>query len=142
MTVVHFAKVSTLYPQVVISSLANRLEKPPFRHSYTSFGVWPRYHYMPLQRFTMGRMPDLDKVVRGTIAMLRNPGVVRHTTAPLAPCEPRLVTTPISHSSIQGTLPTTSQVITYRTHGGTYCPGVSTLKTRSLADSSMPNHEP
>jgi hypothetical protein len=90
----------------------------------------------------MGRMPGLAKVVRGTIAMLRNPGVLRRTTAPLAPCEPRRVTTPISHSSNQGTLPTTSQVVTYRTHGGTCCPGVSILKIWSLADSSMPNHEP
>jgi hypothetical protein len=32
-TVVHFAKVSALYPRVVISSLAKRLEKPPFSHS-------------------------------------------------------------------------------------------------------------
>jgi hypothetical protein len=31
---------------------------------------------MPLQRFTMGRMPGLAKVVRSTIAMLRFPGVV------------------------------------------------------------------
>jgi hypothetical protein len=76
MTVVQFAKVSTLYPRVVISSLAKQLEKPQFFHSYTSFGVWPRDHYMPLQRFTMGRMPGLSKVVRGTIAMLRFPGVV------------------------------------------------------------------
>jgi hypothetical protein len=51
------------YPQVVISSLAKRLEKPPFYHSYTSFGVWPKDHYMPLERFTMGRMPGLAKVV-------------------------------------------------------------------------------
>jgi hypothetical protein len=35
-------KGSTLYPRVVI----------PFCHSYTSFGVWPRDHYMPLQRAT------------------------------------------------------------------------------------------
>jgi hypothetical protein len=63
MTVVQFAKVSTLYPRVVISSLAMRLEKPPFCHSYTSSGAWPRDHYMPLQRFTMGRMPGLAKVV-------------------------------------------------------------------------------
>jgi hypothetical protein len=63
MIVVHFAKVSTLYPQVVISSLAKRLEKPSFYHSYTSFGAWPRDHYMPLQRFTMGHMPGLAKVV-------------------------------------------------------------------------------
>jgi hypothetical protein len=35
-------KGSTLYPWVVI----------PFCHSYTSFGVWPRDHYMSLQRAT------------------------------------------------------------------------------------------
>jgi hypothetical protein len=137
-TVVHFAKVSALYPRVVISSLAKRLEKPPLCHSYTSFGVWPRDHSMPLQRFTMGRMPGLAKVVRGSIAMLRFPEVVCNTTTPLAPCEPRRVTTPISHSSEQGTLPTTSliskQAIPYRTRGGTYCLGVSTPKTRSFAD--------
>jgi hypothetical protein len=62
MTVVHFGKVSVLYPRVVISSLANRLEKTPFCHSYTSFFAWPRYHYMSLQRFTVGRMPGLAKV--------------------------------------------------------------------------------
>jgi hypothetical protein len=122
MIVVHFVKVSTLYPWVVISSLAKQLEQPPFCHSYTLFGVWPRDHYMPLQRFTMGRMPGLAKVVYGTIAMLRFPGVVRGTTAPLAPCEPRRVTSPISHSSEQGTL--------------------LTPKTQSLADSSMMNHKP
>jgi hypothetical protein len=32
------------------------------------------------------------------------------------------------------------QVIPYRTHGGTYYPGVSTHKIQSLADSSMTNH--
>jgi hypothetical protein len=101
---------------------------------------------MPLQRFTMGRMPGLAKVVRGTIAMLRFPRVVRGTTTPLALCEPRRVTTPISHSSEQDTLSTTSliskQAIAYRTCGGTCCPGVSTPKTRSLADSSKCNHKP
>jgi hypothetical protein len=89
MTVVHFAKVCVLYPRVVISSLAKRLEKPPFCHSYTSFGVWPRDHYKPLQRFTMGHMPGLAKVVHSTIALLWFLGVVHGTTAPLAPCEPR-----------------------------------------------------
>jgi hypothetical protein len=43
---------------------------------------------MSLQRFTMGRMPGLAKVVHGTIAMLRFPLVVRGTTTPLAPCGP------------------------------------------------------
>jgi hypothetical protein len=94
MIVVHFAKVSTLYPRVVISSLAKQLEKPPFRHSYTSFGVWPR-----------------------------------------------------DHSSDQGTLSrfkhdksSSKQVVPYRTCGGTYCPGLSTPMTQSLADLGMTNH--
>jgi hypothetical protein len=101
---------------------------------------------MPLQSFTMGPRTGLAKVVRGTIAKLRFLGVVHDTTAPLAPCESRRVTMPISHSSEQGTLPTTSliskQVTPYRSHGGTCCPRVSTPKTQPLADSSMTNHKP
>jgi hypothetical protein len=75
MTVVHFAMVSTLYPRVAISSLAKQLEKPPFFHSYTSFGAQHRDHYMSLQRFTMGHMPSLAKVVCSTIALLGFPVV-------------------------------------------------------------------
>jgi hypothetical protein len=63
MTVIHFANISVMYPRVVILLLAKRLEKPPFRHSYTFFGAWPRDHYMLLQRFSMDRMPGLAKVV-------------------------------------------------------------------------------
>jgi hypothetical protein len=121
------------------------LENLLFAILYTSFGVWPRDHYMPLQRFTMGRMPSLAKVVRGTKAMLSFPGVIHGTTTPLVPCEPRWVTMTISHSFKQRTLPTASliskQAIPYWTCGGTCCPGVSTPKTRSLADSSMTNHK-
>jgi hypothetical protein len=43
----------------------------------------------------MGRMLDLAKVVRGTIAMLKFPGVVRGTTTPLAPCGPERMTMPL-----------------------------------------------
>jgi hypothetical protein len=79
---------------------------------------------------------SITKVFRGS----------HDTMAPLAPCEPGWETMPNSHSSEQGTLPTTflisKQVIPYRTRGGTYCPGVSTPKTRSLVDSSMTNHKP
>jgi hypothetical protein len=84
MIVVHFAMINVIYRLVVILSLAKRLKKHPFCHSYTSFGACPRYHYMPLQRFTIGRMPDLAKVVRSTIAILRFPGVVSGTTIALA----------------------------------------------------------
>jgi hypothetical protein len=101
---------------------------------------------MPLQRFTKGRMPRLAKVIRSTIALLRFLEVVCGTTDPLAPCEPRRVTTSISHSSEQGTLPIASliskQVVPYRTRGGTCYPGVPTPKTWSLEDSSMTNHKP
>jgi hypothetical protein len=146
MTVVDIAKVSTLYPRVVISSLAKWLEKPPFCHSYTSFGVWPRDHYMSLERFTMTHMPGLAKVVRSTITMLRIPWVVHGTTAPLAPCEPRWVITPVFHSSEQDTLLIASlinkQVVLYQTRGGTCCLVVSTTKTQSVADLSMTNHKP
>jgi hypothetical protein len=50
---------------------------------------------MSLQRFTMGRMPGLAKVVGGTRAMLRFLEVVCGTTAPLTPCEYERMTMPL-----------------------------------------------
>jgi hypothetical protein len=47
---------------------------------------------MPLQRFTMGRMPGLAMVVRDTEAILWFLGVVHGTTAPLAPFGPEQMT--------------------------------------------------
>ncbi len=51
---------------------------------------------------------------------------------------------PNSYSSEHITLLTASliskQAVPFRTCGSTYCPGVSTPKTRSLADSSITNH--
>jgi hypothetical protein len=65
----------------------------------------------------MGRMPGLAKIVHSTMAMLKFSGVVRGTTALLAPGELSRVTMSISHSSEQDTLPTTSliskQVVPY-----------------------------
>jgi hypothetical protein len=49
-------KCSALYPRVVISSLIVWLENLLFAILYTSFGVWPRDHCMPLQRLTLVRM--------------------------------------------------------------------------------------
>jgi hypothetical protein len=101
---------------------------------------------MPIQWFTMDHMLGLAMVERGTIAMLRFPRVVHGTTTPLALCEPRLVTMPISQLFEQGTLPTTSliskQATPYQIRGDTCCDRVSTPKTRSSADSSMTNHKP
>jgi hypothetical protein len=83
MTVVHFTKVSALYPRVVILSLHERLENLIFAILYTFFIVWPRDHYMTLQMFTMGHISDLAKVVRST-------------TTPLTSCEPEQITMPLS----------------------------------------------
>jgi hypothetical protein len=128
----------------VISLLAKRLEKRPFCQSYTSFCAWPRDHYMSLQRFTIGRMPSFGQSNMQYHSIAKVSQGSCGTTAPLALCEPGWVTTPNSHSSEQGTLPTSSliskQVVPYRTRGDTCCPGVSTHMTRSLADSSMINH--
>jgi hypothetical protein len=62
---------------------------------------------MPLQRFTIGCMLNLAKIVRGTIAMLRFFGVVHGTTTPLAPCGLGANDHATSHSSEKGILPTT-----------------------------------
>jgi hypothetical protein len=53
MIVVYFAKASALYPRIVISSLAERLENLIFVILYTSFGVWLGDHYIPLQMYTI-----------------------------------------------------------------------------------------
>jgi hypothetical protein len=55
---------------------------------------------MPLQRFTMGCMLGLAKIVHGTIAMLRFLKVVRGTTTSLASCGPeRMTMTLLTHLS-------------------------------------------
>jgi hypothetical protein len=54
MIAIHSTDISTMYPRVVISSLAEPLENLLFAILYTSFDVWPRYHYMLLQRSTTG----------------------------------------------------------------------------------------
>jgi hypothetical protein len=144
MTVANSAKVSALYPRVVISLLAKRLEKPPFCHS--SHFLWcmaqrslhasTKVYYGSYAKLCQGstQYPSIAKVSRGS----------RGTMTPLAPCESGRVTTPNSHSSKQGTLPTASliikQVVSYQTRGGTCCHRVSTPMTRSLADSNMTNH--
>jgi hypothetical protein len=50
---------------------------------------------MSLQRVTMGHMSGLAKVVRGTTSMLKIPGVIHGTTAPLAPCGPERMAIPL-----------------------------------------------
>jgi hypothetical protein len=62
MIVVHSVEVSTMYSRIVILSLAKRLENLLFATLYTFLGIWTRDHYMPLQRFTPGSMPDPAKV--------------------------------------------------------------------------------
>jgi hypothetical protein len=91
----------------------------------------------------------ITKVSWGSTRYHSNAKVSRGSTRyhdPTCTSEPRRVTTPISHSSEQGTLHTATliskQAVSHRTRGDTCCPWVSTPNTRSLADSSMTNHKP
>jgi hypothetical protein len=129
-----------MYPWVVISLLAKWLEKPHFYHSYTSFSVWRRDHYMSLQRFTTGVCP----------ALLRFPA----HSGPFCTMWFRQFTQNVTqtdhidrrhtHSTEHDTQPITylisKQTVPYQTRDVTCCPGVSTPMTRSLTDSSMTNH--
>jgi hypothetical protein len=104
--------------------------------AHRSLHAVTKVYYVSYAKLCQGSMQyhSIAKLSRGS----------HGTTTPLAPCEHGWVTTPNSHSSKQGTLPTTSlinkQVVPYRTRGGTCCSGVSTPMTRSLADSSTTNH--
>jgi hypothetical protein len=152
MTVVHFAKVSALYPRVVISSLAKRLEKPPFV---------PILHF--LWCMTQRSLHAITKVYYRSMSCF---ATVSWQTAPLAvqrfPAHSGLFCTmwfrqftqnvtktghkdkSHPHSIEHNTQPIayliSKQAIPYRTRGGTCCPGVSTPITRSLIDSSMTYH--
>jgi hypothetical protein len=75
MNIVHIVKASALYPRVVISSLAKRLENLLFAILTLLLVYGPEITTCRLQRFTMGHMSGLAKVVRGTIAV-RFPRVV------------------------------------------------------------------
>jgi hypothetical protein len=144
MIIIHFTKIAPLYPRVAISSLAKQLEKPPFYHSYTSFGVWPRDHYMPLQRSTTGVCHALLQFPEQTVPACS--AKVSRTNVPSCTMWERRFTKydAIPHPTKQDTLPIvlliSRQAIPYRTRGGTCCLGVSTSKIRSLADLSTTCH--
>jgi hypothetical protein len=135
----------------VISSLAERLQKPPFCHSYTSFGAWPRDHYMLLQTSTTGVCHALLRFPEQTVPTCSSK--VSHTNVSCTTWFRQFTkhVTKYDHkvwchlqSTEHDTQPITylisKQVVPYRTHGGTCCPRVSTPKIQSLADSSMTDH--
>jgi hypothetical protein len=121
----------TLYPRVVISSPAKRLENLLFAILYTSFGVWPRDHYMSLQRPT-------TEVCHALLRFPAHSGPacnaeVSHTQRPLLHHVVQAVhkeghtDRSHPHSNEHDTQPITylisKQVIPYQTRGGTCCPG-------------------
>jgi hypothetical protein len=151
MIVVHSIEVSTLYPPVVISLLAKRLENLLFVIPYTSLGVWPRDHNMPLQRSTTRvchALLWLLGYIHGTTAphrVLWFPGVDTRYHGPSCTMWAWAKSQAIFHSSEKDSLPIvfliSKQIVPYQTHGGTCCPGVSTPKIWSLADSSTTCHD-
>jgi hypothetical protein len=119
-----------------------------FCHDYTSLGVWPRDHYMLLQRSTMEVCHPLlwflEQMVPASSAKVSPTNVPSCTmwfrqftkTDHIVWCHP--------HSTEHDTHPIvfliSKQVVPYRTRGGTCCPGVLTPKIRYLANLSMTNH--
>jgi hypothetical protein len=111
-----------------------------FCHDYTSLGVWPRDHYMLLERSTTGvchtllwfpgqivpacsfpqKRPLLHHVVQTGHKVCHNVYCHFHST--------EHDTQPISYLI-------SKQVVPHRTHGSTCCLGASTPKIQSLADS-------
>jgi hypothetical protein len=148
MIVVHFAKGSALYPRIVILSLVGRLENLIFTILYTFFGVWPRDHYMLLQRSTTGVCHTLLQFPKQTVPACS--AKISRTNVPSCTMWFRLLTKydhkiwchphSTEHDTQLIAYLISKQIIPYQTRGGTCCPGVSIPKIQSLADSSMTNH--
>jgi hypothetical protein len=70
-------------------------------------------------------------------------GIIVYPQAPLAPCGLvgiAILVTRFRQDKLTRAFLISQQVVPYRTRGSTCCPRVSTLKNRSLADSSMTSH--
>jgi hypothetical protein len=152
MTVVHFAKVSALYPQVVISSLAKQLVKPPFLPllhfpwcmAHRSLHVITKVYYRSMSCFAMVSQQTAPLVVlrfpahSGPFCTMWFSQFTQNVTKTNHKDRSHPHTT--EHDTQPIAYLISKQVIPYRTRGGTYYPGVSTPMTRPLADSSMTNH--
>jgi hypothetical protein len=149
MIVVYFAKGQCLI--LTISDFITRwwLEKPPFCHSYTSFGVWPRDHYMPLTRVYYRSMSSfaMNSLAKGPTCNAKD----FPAKGPSCTMWFRQITKYVTkndahpHPTEQDTQPIavliSKQVIPYQTCGDTCCPRVSTPEIESLADSSTTYHD-
>jgi hypothetical protein len=139
MIVVHFAKVSALYPRVVISSLAKRLENLIFVILTLPLVYDPEIttccYKGLLHEYVMlcYDFPIKDPTCSAKVSPAKAPSCtmwawVKYHANP--------------HSSEQDTLPIifliSKQVVPYWIHDSTCSPRVSTPKIRSSADSS--NH--
>jgi hypothetical protein len=112
-----------------------RLENLIFVILYTSFCVWPRDHYMSLQRSTIG--------VYHALLWLPPQAPLVAKVSPIGPFYTMwawVKSQVISHSSEQDTqlivFLISKQAISYRIRCGTCCSGVSTPKIQFIADSS------
>jgi hypothetical protein len=119
-----------------ITSYAPR--KPPFTILYTSVGVWPRDHYMSLQRSTIGvchALVQFPLTLGPTCSAKVSPDL-----GPLLHLVHYIMFCVFPHTTEQDSQPIPSLIskraVLYRTCGSTCGPRVSTSKIRSLADSS------
>jgi hypothetical protein len=129
MIVVHFAKVSILYPHVVISSLAKRLENLLLAILYFLWCVAQRSLHVVTKVYYRSWAP---------LAVLTFP----LTSGPSCTMWIHVTSYAFSRTTEQDTLHIvfliSKQVVPYQTRDDTCCPMLSTHKTWSLADLS--NH--
>jgi hypothetical protein len=136
------SKGSALYPRVVISSLAKQLENLLFVILTLPLVYVPEIttcHYKDL-------LQELVMLCYGS-PVTRVPSSSAKVSSwlePLLHFVDQITSCVFLHTAEQDSQPIASliskQAVLYRTHGGIYCPVVSTPKTWSLANSSMTNH--
>jgi hypothetical protein len=138
--VIHSVEVSAMYPHVVISSPAKRLEN-------LLFLLFTLHLVYGLEIITC-RYNGLLQVAHPTLlgySQYRSVAKVSRPNGPLAPCRTgKLVMVPLRSTKSDTLLKPSlisEQVVPYQIYGGTCCPGGSTPKKWSLADLSNTNHK-
>jgi hypothetical protein len=99
----------------------------------------PRDHYIPLRRLTPARM-SCFAIGFSLLGTTEYPQTLSQLLRFLPIGYNRISVPLFQQDKLTRVFLVSQQAITYRTRDDTYCPGVSTPKIRSLADSSMTIH--
>jgi hypothetical protein len=79
------------------------VKEPPLCHWYTSFGVWPRDHYMSLQRSTPVSLSSIPKVFSQRVPS--SSARVSSQRIPLAPSRSQVAPHTLPYTTEQDNVP-------------------------------------